>query len=168
MKRTIAIMLTALSFGMMAQTSTVNMEDEKFVKEAVKANAKEVKLGQIAASKGSTAEVRQLGQMMVDDHTKAGNEIKSLGERKGIKFKEPDMDEEFKKCSDDLSKKTGKDFDKAYTEMMVKDHKKVISEFKKEKDSGKDSDIKSWASTTLPALEHHLSMSETAYKNAKM
>ena len=168
MKKTIAIMLTVLSLGIMGQSSSVSMEDEKFVKEAIKGNAKEVKLGQIAASKGSTAEVRKLGQTMVDDHTKAGNEIKSLAEKKGIKFEDPDMDKECKKCCDNLSKKAGKDFDKAYTEMMVKDHKKDISEFKKEKDNGKDSDIKSWATTTLPTLEHHLSMSETACKDTKM
>ena len=167
MKKKLAIILTALSFGMMAQSSTTNKEDEKFAMEAAKAGAKEIKLGQIAASKGSTAEVRQLGQMMVDQHTQAAAQLKSLADRKGIKLP-TDMDTECKKCCDDISKKSGKDFDKAYTEMMVKDHKKVIAEFKKEKDSGKDADLKSWASTTLPTLEHHLQMSEDACKNTKM
>jgi len=166
MKKTIAIMFTALSFGMMAQSSTTNKEDEKFAMEAAKAGAKEIKLGQIAVSKGSTAEVRQLGQMMVDQHTQAAAQLKALADRKGIKL--PAEDAECKKCCADISKKTGKDFDKAYTELMVKDHKKVISEFKMEKDSGKDADLKSWAATTLPTLEHHLTMSETACKNAKM
>ncbi len=166
MKKTIAIMLTALSFGMMAQSSMTNKEDEKFAVEAAKAGAKEIKLGQIAAAKGTTDEVKQLGKMMVDQHTAAAAELKTLAERKGIKL--PTEDAECKKCCDDLSKKTGKDFDKAYTAMMVKDHKKVIDMFKMEKDGGKDIDLKNWASTTLPTLEHHLQMSETAEKNAKM
>ena len=161
-------MLTALSFGMMAQTSTTNKEDEKFAMEAAKAGAKEIKLGQIAATQGSTEQVRQLGQMMVDQHTKAAAELQALADKKGIKLPSADMDDECKKCCADLSKKTGKDFDKAYTEMMVKDHKKVIAMFKTEKDSGKDADLKAWAASTLPTLEHHLKMSEDACKNNKM
>lgn len=167
MKKTIAIMFTALSLGMTAQTKMTNHEDSKFAMEAAKASAKEIKLGQLAASKGSSAEVKQLGQMMVDDHTKASNELKTLAERKGLKLP-AEKDEEFQKAYDALSKKSGKDFDKAYTEMMVRDHKKVIGEFQMERDNGKDDDIKSWAQTTLPTLEHHLKMSEDAHKNAKM
>jgi putative membrane protein len=166
MKKTIVIMLSALSFGMMAQSSMTNKEDGKFVTEAAKAGAKEIKLGQMAATKGSTAEVRQLGQTMVDQHTQAAAKLKTIADRKGISL--PAEDEECKKCCADLSKKTGKDFDKAYSEMMVKDHKKAIAEFKKEADSGKDADLKSFASSTLPTLQHHLQMSEDACKDSKM
>jgi putative membrane protein len=42
--------------------------------------------------------------------------------------------------------------------MMVKDHKKDVAEFKKESTSAKDSDLKSWAGTTLPTLQDHLKM----------
>ncbi len=160
-------MLTALSFGMMAQTTT-GKSDEKFAIDAAKAGAKEIKLGQMAISKGTTPEVRQLGQMMVDEHTKAAAELQASADRKGIKLPSAEADAECKKCCEDLSKKTGKEFDKAYTEMMVKDHKKVIALFKTEKDSGKDADLKSWAASTLPTLEHHLQMSEDACKNTKM
>ena len=41
---------------------------------------------------------------------------------------------------------------------MVTDHKKDVAEFQKESKSGKDSDVKAWASTTLPTLEDHLKM----------
>ncbi len=160
-------MLTVFSLGMMAQTSMTNKEDEKFAMEAAKAGTKEIKLGQLAATKGSTPEVRELGKMMVEQHTQAANELKTLAERKSIKLP-MDMDAECKKCYNELSKKSGKDFDKAYTEMMVKDHKKVIAEFTTEKNDGKDVDFKEWATNTLPTLQHHLQMSETAHKNAKM
>lgn len=40
--------------------------------------------------------------------------------------------------------------------MMVRDHRKDVSEFQKEANSGKDSDIKNFASSTLPTLQDHL------------
>jgi putative membrane protein len=39
---------------------------------------------------------------------------------------------------------------------MVQDHTKDVSEFKKESTSAKDSDVKSFASQTLPTLQDHL------------
>jgi putative membrane protein len=47
---------------------------------------------------------------------------------------------------------------------MVKDHKKDVNEFRTESKSGKDPEIKSWASKTLPTLEEHLTMAESANK----
>jgi putative membrane protein len=44
---------------------------------------------------------------------------------------------------------------------MVKDHKKVVAEFKREASQGQDSELKNWASTTLPELQQHLQMAET-------
>ncbi|HEY3570771.1 MAG TPA: DUF4142 domain-containing protein, partial [Thermoanaerobaculia bacterium] len=61
---------------------------------------------------------------------------------------------------DHLSKLSGAAFDKAYVSMMVKDHKKDVAEFKKESTKAKDSDVKSFASTTLPTLQDHLKMIE--------
>jgi formate dehydrogenase assembly factor FdhD len=46
--------------------------------------------------------------------------------------------------------------------MMVSDHKKDVAEFKKESKSGKDTDVKSFASTTLPTLQDHLKMAQDA------
>jgi len=61
-----------------------------------------------------------------------------------------------KKDMDKLSKKSGADFDKAYVDMMVEDHKKDIAAFKKAAGSVSDNDIKNFATTTLPTLQKHL------------
>ncbi|QPQ51724.1 DUF4142 domain-containing protein [Chryseobacterium indologenes] len=63
---------------------------------------------------------------------------------------------------DDLKAKKGKDFDKAYADLMVSDHQKDIEEFKKEASEGTETALKSFASKTLPILEHHLKESEKA------
>jgi len=54
-----------------------------------------------------------------------------------------------------------------YTDLMVTDHQKDIAEFKKEASSGSEASLKSFASTTLPTLEHHLMESEKAKASVK-
>ena len=56
---------------------------------------------------------------------------------------------------DDMAEKTGKEFDKDYVDLMVKDHKKVIDMFKEEAQDGKNADIKAWASNAVSTLEMH-------------
>jgi len=57
-----------------------------------------------------------------------------------------------------LSKKEGAAFDKAYMSMMVKDHEKDVKEFEKAAETLKDTDLRTWASKTLPTLQQHLNM----------
>jgi putative membrane protein len=47
---------------------------------------------------------------------------------------------------------------------MVTDHRKDVNEFKKESTSGKDPDVKAWASKTLPTLEEHLKLAQDTDK----
>jgi putative membrane protein len=117
----------------------------------------EVELGQLAAQKASSPEVKNFGQHMVDDHSKANDQLKQLAAQKGVTLP-ASMSASQKQDMNKLSKLSGAAFDSAYVSMMVKDHKKDVAEFQKEAKSGKDSDVKSWASTTLPTLEDHLKM----------
>ena len=105
---------------------------------------------------------------MVDDHSKANDELKDLASKKNVTLP-TDVDAKDKATMDRLSALNGAAFDKAYMRHMVSDHKKDISEFQKEASSGSDTDVKSWASKTLPTLQHHLQMAEDAAKavNAK-
>ena len=52
--------------------------DMRFAKNAAVGGMTEVKLGQLAAEKGSSDQVKQFGQKMVDDHSKAADELKSI------------------------------------------------------------------------------------------
>ena len=82
--------------------------------------------------------------MMVKDHTKAADELKSLAAQKNITLPSA-VSDETRKHIDDLSKKTGKDFDKDYMDMMVSDHKNVIDNFEDMAKNSKDSGFKNFA-----------------------
>jgi len=129
--------------------------DQKFVKNAAEGGMAEVQLGQLAQTKAQDPKVKEFGQRMVDDHTKANDRLKSLASQKGVTLP-TDVSSKDKAEADKLSKLSGAEFDKAYIRYMVQDHTKDVSEFQKESQSAKDSDVKSFASSTLPTLQDHL------------
>src|SRR6478672_8230657 len=137
--------------------------DHAFVTQAAKGGLAEVQLGQLAADKASSDEVKKFGQRMVTDHSKANDELKSLAQSKNVTLP-TDLDPKDKATHDRLAKLSGAAFDRAYMQHMLADHRKDVNEFKKESTSGKDSDVKAWASKTLPTLEEHLKLAQDANK----
>lgn len=136
-------------------------KDADFAVKAADGGMLEVQLGELAQSKGMSQAVKDLGKMMVEDHTKANEELKALAQTKNISLPTT-LSEDCQKKYDDIASKNGKDFDKAFTDHMVKDHKKDVDAFKKEADKGEDPDLKSWAAGKVPTLEHHLDMAKSA------
>jgi putative membrane protein len=145
---------TAPSTGAPAK-SGLAAADRKFMMDAARGGMAEVELGKLAAERATSDAVKQLGQRMADDHGKANDELKNLAQQKGVTLP-TDLDAKHKQLRDRLAKLSGADFDRAYVNEMVRDHRKDVSEFKKEATRAKDSDLKAWADKTLPTLEDHL------------
>src|SRR5689334_19393356 len=141
-------------------------QDTDFAVEAADGGLLEVQLGLLAQHNSLTPEVKQLGKMMVDDHTKANEELRNLALKKEISIPTRMSDENQRKY-DEMAAKTGGDFDEAYADFMVKDHKEDIDKFKKEFDKGKDDELRTWASNKVPTLEHHLSVAEETERIVK-
>lgn len=133
--------------------------DKTFVKKAMEGGMAEVKLGELAAQKASSNDVKQFGQKMVDDHTKLNDQMKPIASTLGVE--EPTdvspMDKALQKRLEGLS---GDAFDKAYMQAMVKDHRKDLMEFKKEASTGKSSAVKDAASQGAQVISQHLQMAE--------
>ncbi len=143
--------------GGMKQGSGHMAADHKFAMEAAMGGMMEVELGKLAASKGASDEVRQFGQKMVDDHSKANEELMQLASGKGMTLPAaPDAKHQAEMQK--LSALSGEKFDKEYVKMMVKDHKKTVATFEKEAGGGMDAELKAWAASTLPTLREHLQM----------
>ena len=159
----------------MADTSTTTMSkpatpvdknDSNFIMKAASGGMMEVELGKIARDKAASQRVKDFGNMMVEDHTRANDELKSIASSKNITVPSA-MKEDEQKDVDKLSKKSGADFDKAYMKMMLDDHKKDVDEFKKSSEKSNDADIKNFAIKTLPVLQKHLD-SAKAIEKSKM
>ena len=124
----------------------------------------EVELGRVATQNGASDAIKQFGQRMVDDHSKANEELMSLASGKGITLPTA-LDDKHRKDVTKLSALTGAAFDRAYAKMMQSDHKKDVSEFEKQSARGADPDVKAFASKTLPTLKEHLQMANALTPN---
>jgi len=140
----------------------VSSKDMKFINKAATGGEMEVALGKLAATKATNDDVKKFGQTMVDDHTKANDELKSLAKGKGIDLtKAEDKATKMESTEEGkLAKKEGDAFDKAYMEMMVKDHEDDVKDFEKASKNADDAELKSWAGKTLPTLQQHLQMAK--------
>lgn len=134
---------------LVGKPGSVSAKDANFVKMAAMGGIKEVELGKVAAKQAKSPEVKQFGERMVTDHSKANKELMAIAKKKGIKLEKEPLDS---------SKLNGPDFDSVYTTDMVKDHEKDVAEFQTEAKKGEDPEIKAFAEKTLPTLKEHLQM----------
>jgi putative membrane protein len=149
-----------------AMASTVSKADQNFAVDAANGGMTEVKAGQMAEEKGMAKDVKEYGKMMVKDHTELADKLKGIATSKNITLPAT-VSPEMQKDLDDLDKKSGKDFDKAFLDMMVSDHKKVISAFQDEAKNGSDADIRAFADSSLHILQHHLDDAQKCQKMEK-
>ncbi len=143
--------------GSQGQTTQLSKTDRDFITQAAKGGMTEVELGKLAESKGTSQQVKEMGRKLVDDHTKANDQLMSLAQSKGFTL-QAGLDKSDRKELDKLSRE--KDFDKAFVKQVKKDHEKDLSLFKKEAKDGKDPDLKNFASQMVPALQDYLNMTK--------
>jgi putative membrane protein len=148
------------------EVKAVQPDASNFAVTAANGGMMEVELGKIAEDHAISPRVKAFGAMMVKDHSEANATLKGIAGTLNIAL--PDsVSDDTRKEIDKMKMKKGKDFDKEYVSMMVDDHKKDISEFKKCAANCSDSTIKSFAANTLPVLEKHLeSIEAIANRNA--
>ncbi len=137
-------------------TMTKQVDDKKFAKDAAMGGLYEVELGKVAAQKGDSDGVKQFGQKMVDDHSKANDQLKEILSKESIDVPTA-LDSKHQSKLDKISKLSGPAFDKAYIKDQTKDHEHDVDEFQSEAQNGHDPNLKQFATSTLPTLQEHLS-----------
>lgn len=145
------------------KTADMTDQDKMFVDAAAKGGMMEVMVANLAETNASSAKVKEFAKMMVTDHTKVNNELKNWAMKANYTLPNS-LDADMQKKMDDLKMKKGTDFDKAYTDLMVSDHKEDVAAFKKESMEG-SGDVKDFATKTLPILEMHLKKAEELKNN---
>jgi putative membrane protein len=151
---------------MAPSSSQISSSDKKFIEKAAQGGVAEVEMGKLAQQKAENDQVKQFGERMVKDHSKAGDKLTQIAELKGV-TPPADMDAASKREYDKLAKLSGAQFDREYMKAMVSDHVKDIKEFKEQAKSGKDADIRDFAESTTPTLEEHLKLARSAESAAK-
>jgi putative membrane protein len=159
----------------------VSNGDKNFVNDQLSDGMAEVELAKVAKDHAASADVKQFAQMMIDDHTKAGDQLKQIASSNLIPM-DAKVDDKHQKLMDKLGKLNGSDFDKEYMSAMIDDHQDAVRDLRSRVDekrsaserlTGKNpenpADVKpeqsdnrvtmsvnDWAANTLPTIEHHL------------
>ncbi|MCW2238659.1 DUF4142 domain-containing protein [Azospirillum canadense] len=141
------------------QRGSLDKADRTFVEKAASGGLAEVEMGQMAQQKAQNDQVRQFGQRMVDDHSRANQQLQQIAANNNITLPSgPDSKHRTK--SQEMQKLSGARFDRAYMQDMVQDHRQDIALFEKEAKQGKNADLKQFAEQTLPTLREHYDLAK--------
>jgi putative membrane protein len=143
--------------GGQTSPNSLSSKDRTFVMQAGQLSMLEVELGRLAVQRGSSPGVKQYGQEMVEDHTRANQELMQLAMQKKVELP-TEMSTQNTALIDRLSGLSGKSFDTAYKQAMIDSHNQAIALFQAQSQQGQDPQLKAWATQKLPNLQAHLEM----------
>ena len=141
----------------MASGATAPTTAAAFVPAAAIANQYEIQAGQIAVKRAQSPEVKALAQMMVQDHTKLGQEMQQTLQSSGAGVAPPaDLDDRRKGMIQNLNAAGDSDFDLAYLHQQLAAHIEALSLMKRYADGGDNAALKTLAAKAAPTIQHHL------------
>ena len=129
--------------------------DAVFLVNAASGGMLEVQLGHLAQTASANWQVKNFGEMMIRDHSQAGEKLRALSVTKNVMLPAGISDDQQKE-REKLKTKKGREFDRAYIDLMVSDHKADIRDFEKAADNASDTAIKFFARNSLTMLHIHL------------
>jgi putative membrane protein len=159
----------APAFAQTMNTAPVNpprlsQADQTFVDGAATGGKAEIELGRMAERKGGIEAVKVFGRQMVQDHSKADDQLASVAKKDGFALPTK-LDPKDQATSDKLAKESGATFDRDYAKAAVDTHKDAAALFERESSGGQNPDVKKFASDTLPMIQHHLQMAQAMAAN---
>ncbi len=143
------------------EQGNVPSADRRFADKAAQAGMAEVQEAKLVEQKTQDPQVKQFAQRMVQDHTQANDKLEQIASAQGIDLPNK-LDKSGQQDLDKLQKLSADKLDKAYMKKQVSDHHKVIQQFQKEANSGKDAQIRDFAKSTLPTLQEHERLAKSA------
>lgn len=144
---------------MQEDTDLFEFDHSEFAVEAANGGLAEVSASKVAQQKAQNQRVKDFAAMIIDDHTKANEELKSIAANKNITLPTAPGEDKQEDIAD-LNSKSGADFDKEYMNMMVSDHRNDIDQFEDAAENSEDPEIRAFAEKNLPVLRRHLKEAE--------
>ena len=103
-----------------------NKDAKEFVRDVAMMNMAEIELSRMALEKATSPEIKTFAQTIIDDHTAAGDKLKSITSGQSMEWPSQ-LDEKRRKAADELATKQGTDFERDYAEAMVEGHQDLTA-----------------------------------------
>ncbi|MDO1560210.1 DUF4142 domain-containing protein [Brevundimonas sp. 2R-24] len=144
----------AMQPGMGAETPSDAMG---FLQMAAVSNMFEIESSRLAKEKNQPAPITEFADMMITDHTRAGQDMQAAVSEAGLNFTMPtSLDAEHMQKMNDLRGLNGEDFGDRYLDIQTEAHERAVALFQNYAQNGDNPRLKQFAATTLPALQRHL------------
>lgn len=144
-----------------------NVDDDavSFIRQAGSSNVFEIEMGKLAQQKAGSSRVKNFSAMIVKDHTKVREELKSLGANKNVLVNYA-LKPEQKQEMHEIQKLSGAAFDKRYMQLVTAGHEKDIENFKSGAHN-RDRKVNHFADNALPVLKMHLDSAKAILSSLK-
>jgi putative membrane protein len=144
-----------------ASPSSVMPPDLDFVLKAASGGMEEVALGELAEQKAQTEQVKELAQLIVQEHTAANQELMQVAQSKGIQVPQT-TSPTTQTVAASMSELNGPKFDLAYVLQQHGAHLATIAMFEHAANHAMDPDVKAFAQEYLPKIQAHTAQIEQA------
>jgi putative membrane protein len=131
---------------------------QSFVNKAAVGGMFEVQSSELALKKSKDADVRQFAEMMVADHSKANNTLKSVAQQEGLTVP-TELDHKHANTLKEL-RNAGSQFDAPYIKAQLQGHETTVKLFERYSNAGDNKALRNFAAETLPTLRMHLNRIE--------
>jgi putative membrane protein len=129
--------------------------DQSFLHKTLEDNLAQEQMGQLAAQKSQSDDVKQFGQKMAQIHEQLTNQLMPVAKKLGVdEPKNPS-----KKDRQEIEKMqalSGPEFDAAFIKAMLRDQQEDLKGFKTEADGAQDPNVQQLAKMDEPVLSQHL------------
>lgn len=149
MRVLLAVMCASLPAAAKSQAS-----DQQFLDKAYSINQGEIALGRLAEERGTSAQVRDFGKRLENDHQTALDQLRAVAEKERLTMPAKVEREELE-LYQELGKLSGLSFDQAFTRHMVSGHQHAIELFQEQASHGQNEALRAWAEKQLPVLKVH-------------
>jgi putative membrane protein len=140
-------------------SSMQSFADQSFIHKTMEDDVAQEQMGQLAAQKSQSDDVKQFGQKMAQIHEQLTNQLMPAAKKLGVdEPKQPS-----KKDRQEIEKMqamSGQDFDEAFIRAMLKDQRDDLKGFQDEAQGGQDPNVQQLAKMDEPVLNQHLEILE--------
>lgn len=139
--------------------SSLGTTDTQFYTRLAVANQAEIDAAKLAQQKSDDPQIKEFAQRMIDDHSKALEEVNALAKKKQIELPGQPTKKHRKKA-DKMEDMSGKKFNAHYVKAQIHDHESVLKLLNKIQDMSADDDLKALAAKLKPTIQEHLKMAK--------
>lgn len=155
--------------GMAPPTPAPVLTDANIVYILDNANMLDSAAGSVASTKGTSADVREFGQMMMRDHHKLRQDGQNLAKKLGVTPAAPPNDDSKGALDRTMTllngAAKGRDFDKAYIDNEVTYHKAVLETAMTAMNAAQNAELKNFIQKAAPAIQAHFDRAQAIQTN---